>query len=225
MLNNISIKTKLIVLSVLPMIGLVLIIFLALQALKETEHGSSSIYNDRVVPLEGLKVIADDYAILVIDAVNKANAGIFTLEKTIADIEQSKLQIADKWDAYMATYLTAEEEVLASEAQSLFLPANAAIENLLRELRQMQGSPKGKLEAFDGPLYTTIDPISDKITELVNLQLRVAKQEYVHIGEIYNDNVFYPFSAIKSTDLIVDWHINLYIQIYDSSITAYATDN
>jgi len=190
MLNNISIKTKLIVLSVLPIVGLIFIIFLSLQALKTTEQGSSRLYNDRVVPLEGLKVIADDYAVLVIDAINKANAGLFTLEKTISDIEKSKLEIADKWSAYLATNLTVEEETLANEAQALFLPANVAIDNVLRVLRRMQGNPKGKLEALDGPLYATIDPISEKISQLVNLQLRVAEKEYLHIGKIYNDNVF-----------------------------------
>jgi methyl-accepting chemotaxis protein len=36
----------------------------------------------------------------------------------------------------------------------------------------------GMLAEFDGPLYQTIDPVSGKISDLVDLQLRVAGEEY-----------------------------------------------
>jgi len=49
----------------------------------------------------------------------------------------------------------------------------------------MPGNAAGKLNAIDGPLYATIDPISDKISELVSLQLRVAKQEDLAVNEKY----------------------------------------
>ncbi len=188
--TNISIKIKLIVMSVLPILGLVFIYLLSLKDLKITEQGAERIYKDRVVPLEDLKIIADDYAVLVIDAVNKANAGLYTLDQTISDIKSSKAEIQSKWQKYMATELTEEESQLASEAQALFLPANQAIERVLKTLSEISGDPKGKLNGIDGPLYAQIDPISEKITELVNLQLRVAKQEFETIEQVYSDNVF-----------------------------------
>ena len=171
MFKNISIKSKLMIMSGLPIIGLIIVLATALFELKSTVDGSARMYNDRVVPLEDLKVIADDYAVLVIDAVNKANAGLIPVSRAVADIEASKTEIAAKWQKYMATELTTEEAKLAQEAEQLFISANRAIDRLLSSLKSFSGDPKNNLSEFDGPLYKDIDPISEKITELVNLQL------------------------------------------------------
>lgn len=189
-MKNISIKLKLIISAVLPILGLFIVLTVALINLNNTKQGVDRIYNDRVVPLEDLKFIADDYAVFVIDAINKANSGLITAENAIADIEQASARINQKWKKYMATELTDEEARLAREAKSLFIPANSAIANAISELRQHSGNVAGKLGMLDGPLYADIDPISEKITELVNLQLRVAKEEQEEIEEAYSSEVF-----------------------------------
>ena len=199
MFKNISIKSKLIIMSGLPIVGLIIILATALFELKSTVNGSARMYNDRVVPLEDLKVIADDYAVLVIDAVNKANAGLIPVSRAVSDIEASKTEIDAKWQKYMATELTAEEAKLAQEAEQLFISANRAIDRLLASLKTFSGDPKNNLSEFDGPLYKDIDPISEKITELVNLQLRVAKEEYENIESLYDESILY----LGTTSLIV----------------------
>ena len=56
----------------------------------------------------------------------------------------------------------------------LFGPADRNIANLEEALKGMSGSVAGQLSAFNGPLYSTVDPISGKISELIELQLRAA---------------------------------------------------
>ncbi|WP_370277866.1 MCP four helix bundle domain-containing protein, partial [Pontibacterium sp.] len=70
LISNLSIRTKLLLTSVLPVIGLLVLVAMAVTQLKAANDGINRIYNQRVVPLENLKIIADDYAVLVIDAVN-----------------------------------------------------------------------------------------------------------------------------------------------------------
>jgi len=60
----------------------------------------------------------------------------------------------------------------------LFKPADKAVAAFEARLRSSQGSLKGTLDDVDGPLYASVDPISNKITELVDLQLRVAGIEH-----------------------------------------------
>ena len=129
--------------------------------------------------MQQLKNIADAYAVSVIDAVNKTNAGIMSAEEALKGVRDATLLIEQEWKAYMATTLTVEEEKLAHEAVQLYKPANESITLLENELKRKSGklSP-GSLSQFDGPLYDTIDPISSKISQLVELQLRVAKDEY-----------------------------------------------
>jgi methyl-accepting chemotaxis protein len=149
-----------------------------LLGLQQTRDSLQSVYADRVVPLKQLKTIADDYAVLIIDAVNKANAGLFTAEQALQGIRAAELRIHAIWSAYKATRLTEEEARLAAEAETLFKPANAAVAALQTRLSAMRGTVAGQLGDFDGPLYARIDPLSGKITELVDLQLRVAEAEY-----------------------------------------------
>jgi len=140
--------------------------------------GLQTVYNDRVVPLKQLKAIADSYAVAIIDAANKANAGIFTAEETLRGVEAATKDIKSNWASYRATRLTVEEAKLAEDAEKLFIVADAATEQFRLFLVGKTGKLKGGFADFDGPLYETIDPISGKITELVDLQLRVAREEY-----------------------------------------------
>ncbi len=196
MLNNISIKTKLITISVLPMVLLGSMLLILLIEWKGASSGVERIYTDRVVPLKGLKIIADDYAVNVIDAINKANAGLTAVEDTYKVIETSKNNIAKKWNTYLATELTDEENKLVAEAEVLFVKANTAIESTLIDLKKLSGNAKGQLDHLDGPLYVDIDPISEKITELINLQLSVAKNERDSIHTNYQKSslIFIPLS-------------------------------
>ncbi|MGA1316706.1 MAG: methyl-accepting chemotaxis protein [Rubrivivax sp.] len=161
-----------------PVLCLILSGWAGMQALAQLNQGIKTLYEDRVVPLRGLKVIADMYAVNVIDTVNKAHAGRVDVQQALGLVDEASATIQREWKAYMATYLTPEETTLAREAQALFAAADRDIARLQAALKQIEGSAEGRLQDFDGPLYDSIDPISEKIGELIELQLRVAKQVY-----------------------------------------------
>ena len=189
MFNDISIKIKLIVSSIVPIVGLIVVLAAGLMELREAKQGVNRIYDDRIIPLEDLKVIADNYAVSVIDAINKANAGLISVENSLESIQVSALQTQVKWKKYIATELTAEEQVLVGEAEVLFNTANLAIEEVTQQLKKLTGNVKGELAEFDGPLYAQIDPISDKINQLMQLQLSEAKKERVLIDLAYDNTL------------------------------------
>lgn len=187
LLSGLSIRSKLVLTSILPLIGIAIIIATSLFELKQSDDGVARIYEDRVIPLEDLKIIADDYAVFVIDAVNKANAGIMTNEEALKGVKDARAEISEKWQKYMATTLTTEEAQLAKEAETLFVAANQSLDRLESAMNNIgSGYIAGQLGDFDGPLYDTIDPISEKIAELISLQLRVAAEERAAISEAYN---------------------------------------
>ncbi|EAQ65294.1 methyl-accepting chemotaxis protein [Marinomonas sp. MED121] len=188
LLNQLSIRAKLILSSILPLVAIVILIFFSLTGLKQADEGVGRIYEDRVVPLEDLKSIADNYAVFVIDAVNKANVGIMTSQEALKGVQQARQEIKDKWQKYIATNLTQTEAKLAQEAERLFIDANRSLDQLEQTLKaSTQSNVTDQLGQFNGPLYDTIDPISEKITELVALQLRVASQEREEIKSVYQN--------------------------------------
>lgn len=183
--SKLTLRSRLLLTLSIPLLALMVLGLFAWVQLGNIYQSVDTIYRDRVIPLQDLKVIADDYAVLVIDAVNKANAGMVTAETAGADIRAAKSRIDKTWAEYLTTQLTPEEARLTQEARRLFQAANADIENTLQVLDSLRGNVQGQLDVIDGPLYNTIDPISEKITELLNLQLRVAGAEYVSSQQAY----------------------------------------
>ncbi|MBB1486563.1 MCP four helix bundle domain-containing protein, partial [Oceanospirillum sediminis] len=163
MLNQLSVGRKLALMMVMPVIGLLATFFIAETELKASNDGVATIYDDRVVPLKNLYLISTDYAVLIIDAVNKTNAGLMSAEEAYRGIQEAQSRIDKTWKVYTATDMTEKEAQLVKEAQVLFLQANQSIDALQDKLSGMKGTQKGLLDQFDGTLYSTIDPISDKI--------------------------------------------------------------
>ncbi|MBB1485083.1 methyl-accepting chemotaxis protein [Oceanospirillum sediminis] len=169
-----------------PLVALLFLGMLSLWGMKEISKDVETIYADRVIPLTKLKTIADDYAVLIIDAVNKADAGLSTASKARQDIATAQSRIDKLWKAYLAMPLTAEEKALVEDANILFAAANRDIAQAQILLSQVPEQARGLLDQINGPLYKTIDPISEKITELVQLQLDIARQEYANAQTHYN---------------------------------------
>lgn len=178
-MNKLKLSSKLHLVSAVLIAVAITIGVIGIIGIRKTNAGLETVYNDRVVPLKQLKAIADDYAVFIIDAANKCNAGIFTAEETLKGLTEASNRIQENWKAYMSTFLTPEESQLAKEAEKLYVPADSAVASLQQFLKDKTGNLKGQLGDYDGPLYQHIDPISGKITELVDLQLRVAKEEYL----------------------------------------------
>ena len=176
-IENARISTKLVLLALVPSVAVLLIALVATVLLGQVNAGIDRIYLDRVVPLQDLKGIGDDYAIFVIDAVNKANAGRLTAEDALTGIRQAQDRIRARWSSYLQTRLTEEETVLVEQAGRLFTRADTAIVSLTQRLEGLRGGVANQLNDIDGPLYEQIDPISAKLAELVDLQLSVAREE------------------------------------------------
>ena len=181
---------------------LTIISLIGITSLKEANENIETMYNDRVVPLKQLSIIADSYAVNIIDAVNKANAGIMSAEEALKAVQEAVQQIKKEWAAYMATKLTIEEEKLSHEAKKLFVPADQDVQRLESALKERTGNLQGKLAEFDGPLYKTIDPIGGKIQELIDLQLKVSKDLHISSQKQYHNTLMLTIGLIVTAVIL-----------------------
>ncbi|MCZ8180126.1 MAG: methyl-accepting chemotaxis protein [Rhizobium sp.] len=146
----------------------------AFYAKSEQSKLSNSIVADRVIPMEQLKVISDAYAVEIVDAVHKVRSGAFTFEQGQQSVDTAMGKIETKWGEYIVTYLTPEEKIIADEFLKVRQNADAGVKELqaLLVARDMEG-----LARFaDTKLYPTIDPLGTEISKLIELQIRVAKE-------------------------------------------------
>jgi methyl-accepting chemotaxis protein len=133
--------------------------------------------NDRVVPLEQIKSVSDRFAVDIVDSTWKAGSGQIAMDIAAARERSARQEIQRQWSAYMATTLTPEEAGIAAAAAKKMQAADPAL-NALQAI--LDRGDQAELETFARQrLYTTIDPITGELQKLVDLQIRVSKENGV----------------------------------------------
>ena len=177
-LSNLKISSRLWLLIGVMSALLVAIGGIGLFGIGKSNDALKTVYEDRTIPagqLAEIGYLVQRNRVLVMDMLlvnTPAN-----IEKRNGELQDNIQKVTKIWGAYMATYLTPEEKVLAADfaanrkayLQEGLLPAAQALKD-------------GKVEEAR-TLYTAkISPLSVKSneaeTKLMGLQLDVAKQEY-----------------------------------------------
>ena len=155
----------------------------------------SSTYHDRVVPLQQLKKVSDGYAVSIVDAAHKVHSGAMEKSAFLKELDSARATIGTEWQAYRSTYLTDQELALAKQAEQAMKRADGAVDELRRLVEAGDEAP---LLVFNNKqLYPALDPVSGSISALIDLQLKVAAEEYAKSEASAN------FSARLSAMLMV----------------------
>jgi methyl-accepting chemotaxis protein len=182
-IRNLGTRSKLTLLTGIAVLSLLIIGLQGVLKLSEVNKGLDTVYNDRVVPLNQLKAIADAYAVNIVDTTHKTRNGNIGFDECAKSIRDAKTTVDDNWKAYTSTYLTPEEAKLAKEAEEVMNSGDAATQNILNACESQDAEKIGRISINE--LYPSIDPIGEKISALMELQLRVAKEEKEKATAIY----------------------------------------
>ncbi len=174
--RNFTIKARIISIFATLVITTAVIGFIGLKGIDDTNEAVKTMYQDRVIPLQQLKVVADMYAVNIVDTSHKVRNGNLTWGQGEENVNTALKEVDKQWKAYTATYLVPEEKKLIAEAEPLFAKANAATATLQNILRTHD--EKALVTFTSSQLYPAIDPLSEKINELTNLQTKVAADVY-----------------------------------------------
>ncbi|CAM5521834.1 HAMP domain-containing methyl-accepting chemotaxis protein [Thauera mechernichensis] len=178
-----SVSARLLLLVAALVAALLVVGALGIRGMSQSNTGLETVYQDRVVPLRDLKVIADVYAVNIVDTAHKVRDGIITWPQARRNLDEANNTIEQKWREYTATYLVDEERRLVAEIEPM-LKDSAAVLGRLKDI--LIKEDRAAIAAFSaGPLYPTIDPISEKFSQLIDIQLDVAGREYQQSAASY----------------------------------------
>ncbi len=174
--RNYSIKARIISIFITVVIATMVIGFIGLKGIDDTNKAVKTIYEDRVIPLQQLKVVADMYAVNIVDTSHKVRNGNLTWAQGEENVDSALKEVDKQWKAYTSTYLVPNEKKLIAEAEPLFAKANAATAKLQNILRMHD--EKALVAFTSSELYPAIDPLSDKVSQLTILQTKVAAEVF-----------------------------------------------
>lgn len=175
-MNRLTVGTRVLLLSVVLMTFFTLLAGVGLKSMRTTVDGLESLYADRVVSLRDLKVVADMFAVNIVNASYKANSSLMTTANAKASIEEAEKRIAQHMAAYLATRKDPREAETVAELQQLVAAAAGPIEELKSLLAK--DDYFGLNQFAVKTLSPSIDPISRRISDLIELQLDIAREEY-----------------------------------------------
>jgi len=170
-----------------------------LKGMRDANQSLRAIYNDRVLPLDRIKHVADAYALSLVYTAQKVHDGMLTAEAGSKEMEQARASAAEHWARYLKGNLAARERSLVETLQPLLAQAEALVEQLVQALKSQDKAAYGQLMAQQ--LYPTIDPLSDQLAALTDLQLELAERLYQEEQKNYERYVL-GFSALLALGLI-----------------------
>jgi methyl-accepting chemotaxis protein len=176
MFKTINVALRLSLLASTLIVLMTIIGYLGIKGMGAAYDGMRSVYLDRVIPLKNLKLIADMYAVNIVDVAHKVRNGGMNWQRGSESVQQAQTVIREQWQAYLATELVTAETQLVSELTPLLGEADRATATLLEIFAAQDAT---RLDQFVlHKLYPSIEPVSERFNQLVDVQLSVAAQAY-----------------------------------------------
>lgn len=199
---KLSLVARLVILLGVPLATIIMLVVFALNAFSIINQGVGRIYDDRVIPLAQLKEVSDGYT-SIINSINKADNGLILPNEAFDEIKVSQQLIADKWQEYTSGQLNANEREIVEFTNTLFGDADQIVTEAQEILAEMGDSLQFDeygdtlITDYNGDLFEYVDPISEQVVALIELQLDIANKERAKAQEIY-DKAFVEFISITA---------------------------
>lgn len=135
MINTLTVQSKLILLACMPIILFIGATIFTLKEVKIIVHDLDELYDLRVIPMQEIKVVSDDYAVIIVDTFHKLRGGAVSKQQAIADILKAQEVARKNWQLYLKNVTSNEEKRLINKAEQRRGEVDQLIEQYLLEIR------------------------------------------------------------------------------------------
>lgn len=149
--------------------------FLSVRALNDNVSVMS---RQHVKPLVMLKSISDAYAVTIVDTTHKVAAGAMSFEEGASTVIKAVEGIRADWAKLDRSDMEADERQITRDYQAQMEKSGPFVERLIATMRSKDAGVLNIIAAKE--LYPAIDPLTDKIDNLIKVHLREVDS---HIAE------------------------------------------
>ncbi|SMC46695.1 methyl-accepting chemotaxis protein [Sporomusa malonica] len=184
LLCRLSLRAKLLIVVAIFSLLSIIIGIVGLHGIKTANDALKNMYTSRIIALQELKLMSDALTVNVVDTCHKVSDSHMAWALGRNRLNEGSKIIKDQWNTYKTHVSTTEEEQMVAQIDGFMGIADGA---LAKAADIMVKEDKKALSAFMiEELYSSIEPVSGKLSELIQLQLELAKREYQSADTRYN---------------------------------------
>lgn len=186
-MQKISLKNKMLLVVFLLGSLSVFIGGMGLVSLRQANQSTVKMYEHRVLLLKQLKFVSDVYTVKIIDTCHKVRNGNISWAIGRKNIDEGLEMLHEQWEQVKKQ---SQDEKELKEITRIDLQIQVAQSEIAKLKEIMQKEDMGQLGNFMiEVLYSTLEPISLQISELIDLELELAKEQYVEQQAEYHQAV------------------------------------
>jgi methyl-accepting chemotaxis protein len=181
---QLSLRTKLLAVVAIFSLLSISIGIVGLHGIKASNDALRSMYTSRIITLQELKLMSDALTVNVVETCHKISDGHMAWALGRNKLTEGTTIIKQQWTTYKNHVATTEEERLVAQIDGFLGIAEGALANATTIMIK---EDKQALNAFMiEELYASIEPVSGKLSELMDLQLELAQKEYQAATDRYH---------------------------------------
>lgn len=153
--------------------------------LRKMDDNTHSLYVDRVLPFQQLVNVRFQYGIEIVPIALLVKNHQLSFDEAKKRLQKAQALMNNNWHDYKLSYLTPEEVQLVKQADVI----KEQVDKTSRELEDILAKHDSKAldEFIPTRLYDTTEPFYVKLTQLMDLQVRVGKQLFQNNSQIHRN--------------------------------------
>ncbi|MGA4323120.1 methyl-accepting chemotaxis protein [Ectopseudomonas hydrolytica] len=197
MLSQLTVRTRLLFLALLPLLVLILVIAMAVNNASRLNDSFEELFKDRLQPVSQLKVFSDAYAVAIVDSLHKYRARLFDEARLRQELTSARQRGDQAWQAFLATKMSEDEVQRVGRVRSHLQQVQQLVDQYTSRIDG--GQLRGIEDAtFNRELYNTFDPLGSELEALIALQLSEGEKLGMQTGRVYASmrNTFIAIGAV-----------------------------
>lgn len=198
------VSSKLIILSLVPLLLFSIIIFTSTKVSTDRYQRSQEVLEVRLSQTQKLNLIIRTFTSNIIDNAHKTRSGMVLWQDAQEQVSAGKKIIHQLWQNYQSAQLSSQEIKIVNSMKPLYKKSELAIDKITSYIEEQSSYSMGNY--VDLKMYSALEPFLAKLDELVLLQKQLANEDVIKNNAIAtktNQIIFFTVSGVAILILLL----------------------